>query len=103
MLEALDHGEKVVPGELAADTAETAAAVREQELRLAVAARVEQHLAGRGVARVVLELEPGLRLPERDPHGLAAPADVDEVVRVGQQLYEVRARPRGALLLEHRP
>src|SRR3954452_8241006 len=67
LLGALRHGEEVVAGQLPDDAGETRSAVREQDLRLAVAARVEQDLTGCRVARVVLETEPRLEVPERYP------------------------------------
>src|SRR4051812_34794076 len=102
VLGALDDGEEVVAGELADDAREQAAAVREEDLGLAEAAGVEQDLAGRRVARVVLEPDPDVELPERDPGRLAAPAHVDDLLRERQELRERGARLRRALLLEAR-
>src|SRR5206468_12152204 len=53
-LETLDDGGEVVPGESAGLAREGAVAVREEELGLAYAARVEQELAGGGVCGRVL-------------------------------------------------
>src|SRR5919109_5489566 len=97
---ALDDRQEVVPGKLADDAREQAAAVRQQDLGLAEAAGVEQDLARRGVARVVLEPEAHVELAERDPRRLAAPAHVDDLLLERQQLREGRAGLRRALLLE---
>src|SRR4051794_15490094 len=102
VLVALDDSEEVVAGELADDAREQAAAVRQQDLGLAEAARVEQDLAGRGVARVVLEADADVELAQRDPRRLAAPAHVDDLLLEREQLRERGARLRRALLLEAR-
>src|SRR5215211_3242586 len=67
LLCALGDRQEMVPGQLSDDAGEAGSAVREQDLGLAEPARVEQDLAGRRVARVVLEPEPGLEVPERYP------------------------------------
>src|SRR3954467_5586586 len=103
VLVALDDREEVVAGELADDAREEAPAVREQDLGLAEAAGVEQDLAGRGVARVVLEADADVELAERDPCRLAAPAHVDDLLLEREQLRERDARLRRALVLEARP
>src|SRR5207245_1108391 len=54
VLSALDHGEEVVARELADDAGEARAAVRDEDLRLAGAARVEEDLTRGRVARGVL-------------------------------------------------
>src|SRR4051812_24833811 len=102
VLVALDHREEVVPGQLADDAREQAAAVGQEDLGLAEAAGVEEDLARRRVARVVLEADAELELAERDPRRLAAPAHVDDLLRVRQQLRERGAGLRRALLLEPR-
>ena len=56
-------------------------AVREEQLRLADAARVEQQLARGRVARRVLRPDAELEVAERDPVRLAAPAAVDDLRR----------------------
>src|SRR4051794_3661920 len=100
VLLALHDREEGVARELADDAREQAAPVRAQVRGPAEAAGVEQDLAGRRVARVVLEADAELELAERDPRGLAAPAHVDDLLLVRQQLRERGARLRRALLLE---
>src|SRR5437667_315575 len=68
----------MVPGEPAGLAREGAVAVREEELRLAHAARVEEELAGRGVRGRVLGADADVELAEGNPRRLAAPARVDD-------------------------
>src|SRR5215216_1381974 len=84
----LGDREEVVARELADDAREARPAVRKQDLGLAVAARVEQDLARRRVAGVVLERQVGLEVAERDPRRLAAPAHVDDLVAKRQHRLE---------------
>ena len=63
VLIALENGQEVVAGELADDAREPAAAVRQEDLGLAKAAGVEEDLAGRGVAGVVLEADAASKSP----------------------------------------
>ena len=72
----------------------------QEDLGLAEAAGVEQDLAGRRVARVVLEADADVEVAERDPGRLAAPAHVDDLLLERQQLRERLARLGRALLLE---
>ena len=67
VLVALDHGQEVVARELADDARERAAAVGQEDLGLAVAAGVEEDLARRRVAGVVLEANADVEVAERDP------------------------------------
>src|SRR3954447_21223239 len=92
LIAAFGDGQEMVPGELADDAREAGSPVREQDLRLAEAARVEQDLARCGVARVVLERQVGLEVAERDPGRLAAPADVEDLVAERQHRLEGGAR-----------
>ena len=91
---AFDHGEEVVAGQLAQLAREDSARVREEDLRLRVPAGVEQDLPSLGYASRVLEADAGIVVPERDPATLAAPADVDDLLAVGKQRFESRARLR---------
>ena len=72
-------GREHVRRELAHLRRRRAPAVREEDLALADAARVDRELAGRGMRRVVLVVEPGPEVPERDPRRLARPAAVDQL------------------------
>ena len=75
-------------------------AVREEQLGLADAARVEQQLAGRRVARRVLGADAELAVAPRDPVRLAAPAAVDDPVVERQDRAERRDGARRVRLLE---
>src|SRR6476469_10712937 len=55
------------------------AAVREEDLALADAAGIDRQGAGSRVRGVVLVLEPGPEVAERDPGRFAGPAAVDEL------------------------
>src|SRR3954463_10021393 len=81
LVDALDDRQEVVPGELADDRREQRAAVGEQDLGLAQAARVPEDLARGRVRRRVLGLavEADVEVAERDPGRLAAPAHVDDL------------------------
>src|SRR6185503_10523418 len=101
---ALDDGEEVVAGKLADDAGEHRPAVREQELGLADAAGVPEDLAGRRMTGRVLRVaaDADVEVAERDPGGLAAPADMDDLAVERQQRLEGCDRLRRALLLELR-
>ena len=111
-----DDRREVVPGERARLARERDVAVREQELRLAHAARVEDQLARARVAGRVLRPDADVELAHRDPPALARPADVDDL-RLERQHpakrrnglgsrfgHEARREPKVAGGdLEHRP
>src|SRR5712692_9564362 len=73
-------GEEVIAGELADLAGETGRAVREEDLGLAEAAGIEQDLAGRGMAGMVLIADAEVVVAERDPARLAAPARVNDLL-----------------------
>src|SRR5262245_8259446 len=100
ILVALEHGQEVVARELANDARERAAAVGQEDLGLAVAARVEEDLAGRRVAGVVLEANADVEVAEWDPRRLAAPAHVDDLLLERKELRERLARLGCSPLLE---
>ena len=77
-------GREVVGGELPDLRGRRAAAVREEDLAFADAARVDRQLSGRRVRGVVLVFETRPEVAERDPRRLARPAAVDEL-RVDRQ------------------
>ena len=97
-----EHRGEVVPGERARLARERGRPVREQDLRLAHAARIEEDLPPRRVGGRVLRPEPGAELAERDPARLAAPARVDEPALERQQPPERGNGLRRGLLLEAR-
>src|SRR4051812_6729380 len=74
-----DDRREVVARELAHLRRAGAGAVREEDLALADAARIDRDLARRRVRRVVLIVESGAEVAERDPRRLAAPAAVDQL------------------------
>src|SRR3954451_11940317 len=89
VLAALDDSREVVARKRAGLRAEGAMAVREEQLRLRHAARVEQQLARRGVDGGVLgAVDAELAVAPRDPVRLAAPAAVDDPVVEREDLPE---------------
>src|SRR3954453_5591843 len=99
VLVTLGDRHEVVRGQLAKFALEHGAVVREQDLRLGVAAGVEQDLPGLGHARRVLPRNPEVVVPQGYPARLPAPADVDDFLPVGQQLLERLDGPRTPLPL----
>src|ERR687894_999790 len=88
VLVALGHGHEVVGGELAELAPEDRAVVGEQNLRLRVAAGVEQDLTRLRHARRVLPRDPEVVVAQGDPARLPAPPHVDDLLPVRQQLLE---------------
>src|SRR4029453_1565052 len=82
-----DRGE-VIARQLTRLAREARLAVRGEDLRLADAARVNQQLAGAGVARRVLEADAEVELAERYPRCLARPASLDQLRVERQQAAE---------------
>src|SRR5205807_6559477 len=74
----VDDRREVVACELPRLAREVRVTIREQDLGLADAARVEDDLARVRIAGRVFWPEPEIELAEGDPAGLAAPADVDD-------------------------
>src|SRR6266568_3951609 len=99
-LHALEDSREVVAGQLAHLAGEEGCAVWEQDLGLADAARVEQQVSGRGMARVVLIAEVEVERAERDPCRLTAPARLDQLGAQRQHRLEGRACPRRGVALE---
>src|SRR5215210_2798592 len=93
-------GQEVVACQLPDDAGEPRTAVGEEDLRLAVAAGVEEYFAGSGEAGVVLEADADVEVAQRDPGRLPAPTDVDDLVLEGQKPAEGLAGLGSALLLE---
>src|SRR2546429_356917 len=69
----LDDRQEVVPCQRPRLAREARLAVREEDLGLADAARIEEDLAGARVARGVLEADAEVELAEGNPRRLAAP------------------------------
>src|SRR6202030_1254427 len=74
LIAAFDHRQKMISGELADLAGEVHAAIGEQNLGLADAAGIEDDLARRRIAGVVLKAQPEIELAERNPAAFAAPA-----------------------------
>ena len=100
MLVAFDDRREVVPCECTCLGAEGAVPVREEQLGLAEAARIEQELARRRVAGGVLGADAELALAPGDPVRLAAPAAVDDPVLEREDRPERRDGGRRVGLLE---
>src|SRR5688500_14179103 len=100
LVDSLDDGEEMIARQLSHLACEQHISVREDQLRLAVAAGVPEDLAGRGVARVVLEPDVQLELAEGNPASLTAPAAVHDALLVRQQLPERGHRLRRVFVLE---
>src|SRR6185369_399626 len=79
VLQPRGQGDEVVAGELAHLAGEVHAAIGKQYLRLADAAGIENDLARRGIAGVVLVGDAEIEIAERHPDPLAAPADMDRL------------------------
>src|SRR6266851_4547393 len=90
----------MVARQLAHLAAEDRRTVGEQDLGFADAARIQQQVSGRRVARVILVAEVQVEVAERDPGGLSAPARLDETGLEWQHRREPRTRPGRPLDLE---
>src|SRR5712691_8588597 len=102
LLRAVLDGREMVARELAHLAREDRRPVWKEDLGLAELARVQQQLAGRGVARGVLVTELQGELAEGDPGRLPAPARLDDPRLEGQHRGEPRARFGCELCLEPR-
>ena len=90
----------MIAGELAHLAGEMHAAIGEQDFGLADAAGIEDDLAGRGIAGVVLVGDAEVEIAERHPHALAAPAHMDRLALERHRLLERGAGFRREFLLE---
>ena len=88
MLASLLYREEVVGCELPHLAGEAGAAIGEEDFGLADAAWVEEYVAAGGVASVVFVAHPQVEVAQRYPARLAAPAAMDQLLAVGQQLAE---------------
>src|SRR5207244_3182630 len=97
--ETINDRQKVIAGKLAGLARKANRAVGQQDLGLADAARMEQDLARRRIARRVLIAEPEIERTQWNPACLAAPPDMDQALAVGQHRLEPRTglRRGGAL------
>src|ERR1700744_109765 len=92
----------MIAGELAHLAREMHAAIGEQNLGLADAAGIEDDLARRGIAGVVLVGDAEIEIAERHPDALPAPAHVDRLAFERHRLLERGAGFRRERLLEAR-
>src|SRR4030081_1975110 len=81
----------MVAGELAHLAGEMHAAIGEQNLGFADAAGIEDDLAGRGIAGVVLVRDAEIEIAKRHPDPLAAPAHMDRLALERHRLAKGRA------------
>src|SRR5580692_3949308 len=98
LIAAFDDGQKMIAGKLADFAGEADIAIGEQNFSLADAARIENDLAGRGIAGVVLVAQAEVEVAERDPTTFPAPADVNDPFLIRQHAAKFRAgfgRARG--------
>src|SRR6185437_9637018 len=100
IFKARGEGQEVVAREGPGLRGEAHIAVGQQQLRLADAARVEDDLARRRIAGVVLKRDPEIQVAERHPHALAAPANVNDLADKRHMLDEGRHRFWRGLVLE---
>src|SRR5690606_17559154 len=89
-----DDRQEVVAGELSYFACEADAAIGEQDLSLTDAARINDDLARRRKARVVLIIDAELRVAQGNPAALAAPADMDDTLAIRQNFLESSAGQR---------
>ena len=99
VLFALGDAQEVVACELAQLASKYRARVGKEDLRLRVAAGVEQDLPRLRNARGILEANPEIVVAQGDPARLPAPPDVDDLLSVRQQRLEGLAGLRGLLPL----
>ena len=90
----------MIAGELTHLAGEMDPTIGEQNLGLADATGIEDDLAGRGVARVVLIGDAEIEIAERHPHALSAPAHMDRLALERHRLPEGGTGLRRQLLLE---
>src|SRR5258707_13078438 len=99
---AFDDGREVVAGELPHPAREQRRAVRKEDLGLAHAPGIEEQVARRRVAGVVLVTDVEVELAKRDPGRLPAPARLDDLRVQWQHRLELGAALWRELGLEAR-
>src|SRR5688572_5723520 len=90
----------MVAGELTHLAGEMDAAIGEKDFRLADSARIQDDLAWRRIARVVLVADPEVEIAEGHPHPLPAPAHMHDLALERKRLAESGAGFRRRRLLE---
>ena len=88
VLDTLGDGQEVIAAELTEFAGKSDPAVGQEYFRFAIAAGIEEELAGGWVASGVFEAETGGKVTHGDPAGFAAPAHVNEFLTQGQHLAE---------------
>lgn len=81
----------MIAGELAHLAGEVHAAIGEQNLGFADPAGIENDLAGRGIAGVIFKADAKIKITERHPDPLAAPAHMDGLALERHRPTEGRA------------
>src|ERR1700731_2868101 len=100
LLAAFDDRQKVVARELADFAGETHIAVGQQNLSLADAAGIEDNLARRRIASVVLVFQTEIELAEGNPAPFPTPPHVNDPLPVRQHGPKLRAGLRRAFGFE---
>src|ERR1700682_204551 len=90
----------MVAGELSHLARKMHAAIGQQDFGFADAAGIENDLARRGIAGVVLVTDAKIEISERHPDPLAAPAHMDGLALERHRLAKRRAGLRRQLLFE---
>ena len=86
--------EEMIAGEQTGLAGKLRAAVGNQKLCLAHAARVQQNLAGQWIGGGILRWNANLQISQRHPRGFPAPPHVQQILLERQQLQECRAGQR---------
>jgi len=94
MILAFDYGQKVVASQRPHLAGETAGAIGQDNFGLAETTGIEQHIAYRGMAGVILITHAELEITQRNPAAFATPANVNELLPVGQQIQKSGNRLR---------
>src|SRR4051812_13679713 len=92
----------MITGELPDFTGETYAAIREQDFRFAYPAGIDDDVAGRWEARMVLVGQSKVEITERNPTAFTAPSHVDDLAPEREHVLEFPAGVRRKFLLEFR-
>src|SRR6202035_879362 len=100
IFQARGQGDEMIAGELAHLAGEVDAAIGQKDFGLADAAGIEDDLAGRGIAGVVLVRDAEIEIAERHPDPLAAPAHMDGLALERHGLAKGRAGFWRQLFLE---
>ena len=78
----------MIAGKLAHLAGETHAAIGQQDFGFADPAGIDNHLPRRRIARMILIGQAEIEITQRDPDAFAAPAYMNDLVFIWQQLAE---------------